>query len=631
MAIKKSSYKATRLSYISIFLFILFILGITGASLLALKTNTDGRSKAAYEQAICTGAFTNQVTVSANGANFFESITIPQSVTRYYVNTGSKCVTSLDVLIQGRVIENWGTKPWGTYLTNKDGIARIDFNTIGVGKYTAQVKPHGMDVAWSNPFIVEVIPTPNPDTSTQQVNFLDYWPDKPGYSYLYDSYNTFTNTKTQGRIVLEELTDWCGNKVIPWQFVKDHPDAYWGQTLPGMAEGTKVIRWMMADPNSSINGVNYNNWVSYIGHKLYPISGIRGIEPTDGMFIPRQYQTYDANIPAYGVGKKIINVPSKEYIEKATYNVITDAQTCPVIYKPGVALPSLHNGWNLRYEFENISIPAANPGEFAYSGPALRIDFYEYYTEASNLMGDRNSNPFFRETWYLVKNIGPVRVIGTTYNGYGELPICEDEYVTKDGKGCSKECSKDADCFADTIQKPTYHMELKKFFRNPKIAVSVAGKINENPGSTTTIAQGEPYYLNVQVIIDDNNPVAYPYTGYLESKLTNGRPTKWLWVEDGVAYVAPSITQTIGAGTYTAAFRVWVPDGNFPNERKIGDTDIPWSNQITVTVTPPNAAAAVNGKSQTRTVQPTPTPGLKARILNIQRRSSSSRNGATVQ
>ncbi len=634
--------KAYQLPFL--FIFLLILIGGLVLSLAFIKKNSDDRSKAAVN-APCTTSFGNNVRVSSNGVEYAESTTIPQSVTRYYVRTGSNCTTALDVLINGQVVENWGSKPWGVYVTDNQGIARIDFDTIPTGKYTAQLKPHGLNVPWSNAFTVEVIATSNPDTSRQEIQLSDYWPTQSGYSYIFNNRNTFTNSTGQSRIVLEEATDWCGNTVIPWQFTKDHPAAYWGQTIPGLGgEGGTVIRWMMTDPKTSPAGTNYNNWIAYTGHKLYNTINLQEVKSSLPASLSRQYQTFDPQVPAYGIGKKTLSVPSKEYISKAQYGLITNDQTCPTIFNAQAQMPETHDGWALRYEFEEINIAANTPGEFSYKGPALRIDFYEYNDKNNDYnfaSAGGHQSRFFRETWYLVKNVGPVQIIGGTYNGFGGLPICANNtYSVENGVGCTKDCSKDADCFANRISEPTYVTTLKKFYRNPQLKVAVSTNPTAPLGSEVTIKQGEPYYLKVDVITDSNNPVAYPYTGFLEAQLVGGSPTKWYWADNGEVYIPSSVTKDIAPNRFTAAFRIWVPDANFPNETKVGDTAVPWSNQITVSIQPAVGAAAEPAKTVTQppaaVVAPTPTPTpttIKFRILRILRnqRSGSTGNGPSVQ
>ncbi len=140
-------------------------------------------------------------------------------------------------------------------------------------------------------------------------------------------------------------------------------------------------------------------------------------------------------------------------------------------------------------------------------------------------------------------------------------------------------CKDDSDCLADTMQNPHVDMVLTNYFQNPSFqAVVSADGVNYSAKAETSTTRG--YYL--KMVDPSNSAKIIPFSGYLEASDRNGKIFKWSWIENGAVFISPKILNGFPNGSYPAKFRIWVPNEAFPNERRVSDTPLPWSNMIEV-------------------------------------------------
>lgn len=530
-----------------------------------------------------------QVYVSSDGSTWNSTITLPNGATKYYVetlNNGVPCSTDFEA--------NGSSSPWGAFHSDSNGIARIDMlnptsgATIANGVYNATFRPCNAQVntstgqitcqnttgAWSNTITVNV----QNSATTPNSNLSSYFVENPGYTWIYTN-NGNPNSNT--RIQIEEETNTCGLTVLPWRFTKNDVSAYW---FGGRSDD---MRWLLASPGFQFSSAsNFNNYFWGYRDKRYPMSytdiiqsdsTFQNVGGVGGGYV---YTAKDNSIPAYNLLPKTIYGQSY-IVQEGDYSSYTpaDASTCPS-FPTLTSQPSSYGSWEIRVE-QNSSIPIHNPPSPYDGKPAMRVDYYEagypVFT-TPNLL---------RESWYFMQGIGLTEIRQKYFNNYSG--------------GGAPYCISDSDCMSDTIQSPFDDVVLSQYFQNPTLNVSVSadGK-NYSSSVMTTPQQG--YYLKL-----DNS-----YTGYLQaislSTPTNGspgKPFKWLWANNGVVYTGS--LGSLALGTYTAQFRIWIPDDTFPNETRVSSNTLPWSNTTTVIL-------ANSMTTPTPTPLPTPTPISKANV-----------------
>ncbi len=499
--------------------------------------------------------------VSADGKTPSGSISLPSGVpTKYYVHVtsgGQPCSANFDVLSQrcdgaGNNCSGWiTTANWGTYRSNQQGIARIDLDGPWPNNFSTnfRVRPAGTAYDWSNP--ARITFTGTLTNSRPVYNMTDYIVYKPGYTYLYDSTDNLTGTTGTTRIQMEQEISKSGINIIPWRYTKTNPNLYWAAVIPGVNDGKRDLRWFITDPNFYYSPIpGYNNFIWGFADTNYSRPdtswGWHDIN-FSGELGSHVYKNTGTQYPSYNLAPKTAALPYINYQKGTSYYPVQAG----IPYVPTMLVtnpdPNYLGSWKIRVDKDYVNINYG-PGQFNYSGEALRIDYYEGFKTAYTDMANR-------ESWYYVKGIGLVQMISKTFNRYAGAA---NQY--------SPMCASDSDCWDDTIQNPSFVMKLKNYFQNPQLTVQVSSD-GVNYSSAVSVGQNQGYYLRVSP----------PYTGYLESG--NGR--KWLWVDNGLVRVS----NPGGVGTYYSPFRIWVPNEAVSGETRINPVQIPWSNYVTVNVT----------------------------------------------
>lgn len=559
-------------------------------------------SQPALAAGACTGTLT--ASVSYDKITYGSTATVPANQpTRYYVKVlqnDTGCSTNFDVYWRvcdaGNV--NCGaymTGAWGVLHSDDAGITRADVYAPLVPNkvFQMQLRPAGRtDIPWSNQVEIRVSGTADPvnvDTSP----YLVY---EPGFSWIYDSRNFETGEAGTTRIQIEEETNICSIVVRPWRFTKNIQGVYWNVNL------ARDLRWMIVKPSFTYTEIPvFNNFFWGLGDKNYTrtqsATALRDIFPS-ALSHAHIYRSKTGRVPAYNLLKKMIQ-QNYAYIDRASgesyYPPVTDigAGGCSLLAPAGAGITG---SWLIRTEH----LPALAVNGRSYND-VLRVDYYEGGTPletARNLL---------RESWYFARNIGLVQIKEKLFNDYGG-----PEYP---------DCATDPDCLNDEMQHPRNEVLITKYFQNPTLQVLVS-RDNITYGSTATTTTAIGYYLKI------NNT---PYTGYLEALAPGRSASKWLWAEDGLAFVPPSLLTGFPPGDYLAQFRIWVPNEVFPNETRVGDTAIPWSNSVTVSIvtalptsTPSPSLTPTQTPIPTATITPSPTPIPLAgdlnndRVVNIQ-------------
>jgi hypothetical protein len=561
----------------------------------ATKTDIRGRAAAANT---CNGPITVRVSLDGKTPQLAITDTLP---VRYYLHVTANdkpCATNFDVYSNYCDLKNICTgwherKPWFTYRSDANGIARIDYNDfvktpMKPGVYKAKYRPTGSNIPYGNEVTVNIpaynqnslmkLSTGTPDGLNAVSDISQYFNGKPGYTFLYTTHNYITNKTGNTRLQIEEEINTCGYRLMPWRFTKDAIDAYhypwrfktpWSPTLA--PDRDQVIRFFLTSPTYSFPAplTAYNDYFVAIGDKRYGRSTIQDVREQN-LIRTTFYGSTSDQFPAYNFGVKT-NMPVPYYFRGnnsryfSLYNKTdpsTSQSSCPTSIPGPQSIyfsdSQTKTGWRVRMEFENINISGKR---FLYNGPSLRFDVYEGGV-------DMDTGGLLRETWYMVKGVGVVRIQQKNFN-YASL-----NYNWGTEPGITQNCADDPDCRADDITHPFIDTVLDEYFLNPQLNITVsADGTNYSNSVTTTSARG--YYLKA---------TNTPYTGYLEVLAATG-PKKWYWMQDGVVFVSPQSLTSIAAGVYTRQFRIWVPDDQFTAETRVSDTAIPWSNQVSVTLT----------------------------------------------
>lgn len=524
------------------------------------------------------------VQISSDGRTPSSTINLPiNQPTKYYLHVkganGKPCSTNFEVNSNDKI-----TTDWGPYKSDGFGLARIDLikGWPVIQQLPFTIRPKGSNGVWSNSLTINFNSQISGGTA---LDTRSYFKQKPGNVYIYNSHNHwYSNPGDMSKkssypgltyLQIEMPINMCGRAFIPWRFTKDNEYAYWGNKMPQARNGSDIykgdrdLRWYIADYNTS-DGIfsQYSNYIWSYGFDDYQRDATNGMKNFPLGKVRRSYvfKTENPAIPHYNLGRKVF--PYLPYIElnqqtvgfSKTDSSITGSD-CNLILNPGTfaSQGGALGAWMIRADMDNISI--SNPGivnGFNYSGPALRIDYFE--GQAPLFQKDKW---FHRESFYYVQNIGLVKMLADNFNHYANVDDTVAPY-----------CENDSDCLADTISNPTRSFELKQYFDNPSLSVAVSTD-NVNYYSEITIQRGQRYYLKV---------TNTPYTGWLEAQLLGGQSNKWLWAQDGVVTVDENIMRNVPAGKYIAKYRIWIPNETFTNQPRIGVNTEPMSNQIIVNV-----------------------------------------------
>ncbi len=574
----------------------LFIASI--ATSIYLRTNsTDTRNKAAVYTPTTANCGKLTVGLSANGSTTTSKLVISSVQPKYYLHIlnsekkGKNCQTAFDVLVLScdasnvcqapRTASPFQVRDWGAFRSNASGIARVDlvrsFTTDLIsqtGTNTIQFKPYGENVSWSNKVALTVVNAGQPAVASEDVSrttkldLRDYFVSKPGYMYIYKNQNNVVDAGkppySSGilRLQMEEATEYCGYKVIPWRYTKDSHNAYWNAYNPTRSN-TQVdrdLRWMVAaDDFKYTSNPAFDRTIWATGDRRYVRDSDKDVTPEKfqgGYF----YGNVNTNFPGYYLSPKAATLPYTFVNDRTLNSSTADPKACPAIDRQGATERT--GMWKIRIEKETTK-------KIKNYTDVIRIDFFE---------GDKDNNGFIREVWYMAKNVGLIQIEQKAFNGYASM--CT---TTGDIK-CAQKCENDSDCLNDAMDKPQIVATIDRFFANPTLTVKVSpyndGKCDGsiNPAAwvdAVKVDKTKGYCLKANI----------PYLGYLEAYNAKGQVFKWDWNQDGITIVPGEKLKDFPSGFVSQArFRIWVPNDVFPGEKRVGDTQIPWSNQVQVTV-----------------------------------------------
>lgn len=561
-----------------------------------------------HAAASCSGPLIT--TISTDGVNFKSGIILPAGKpTKYYLHVTdankSDCSTSFDVYVQScpaGVCQAWKeVNNWGTYRSDAKGIARIDLTSEEgwPDNYLSNFKVRiaGSDTSWGSTNAVSLkYQKTGFDPTLESTNFsmLDYFVQKPGWSYLYKGTNENFGTTGTAMIQFEQMVETCGLPLQVWRYTRSNKDVYINprfrkndSDLLGEG-GDRELRWFVVDPVSSRSSVKYSQYANYIdkyiwgfGHWVYLMPKItednlktpntlKGISfDLIRKDVSRRYLSSSDKIPKYLLAPLNTSLP---FLAKNSYGAsqqTLDLVNCPTRFTDSSNALYNSDGWIVRVEQSSVKIDNG-PGKYVYSGPAIRIDYYEVSAKPSPM----EKNEMLRESWYLVKDVGLVKVVQKHFNHRAGQ---DEKYAPL--------CQNDSDCWADDITMPNFTITLENFYPNPPLTVSTSsdGKNYSETQVPNPINKQLGYYLNTNMVNDKYNQ---KFTGWLEAKTDNGNVFKWRFATNGLVKVEPAEISGFAVGSQTCArFRTWVPNEVLPGEKRIPSASLdsrPWSNRICV-------------------------------------------------
>ncbi|OGD08650.1 hypothetical protein A2397_04910 [Candidatus Amesbacteria bacterium RIFOXYB1_FULL_44_23] len=399
------------------------------------------------------------------------------------------------------------------------------------------------------------------------IDLKSYWNLNPGNSWTYIGYNTFTSTTANfnSRLSIEEKVNACGYTLTPLRFTKDSVYGYWNNkntTDPGTANLRFLVSYF--EPNTAWSentfGALYSKVYSFPANSTLPISELGPINPTHNVN-NRMYDTFPFSYFYYApylYAERYIQPNwNLERVDRL-YSTKTGADPiCPGNYNQATDYPRY---WNIRYIEDNVDTPA-------YSGPVLRLRQIEGKYPL-------NTGWYIREDWYLAPNIGIVQM-----DIKNLVSLCPNTGV------------RDPDCDGlGPMANPPAKMKLTGYYRGDKgLSVSVTPE---------TVSKTGKYYLRAYYVENGKN---IGYTGYLQAKscigssCTPGTPFKWgngdgtyIWMNNGVGVADLSKIRTLLTGEYHSYFRPFidVTPADTTGETTLTSTNLPWSNQVVINVTP---------------------------------------------
>jgi len=451
------------------------------------------------------------------------------------------------------------TDPWGPFRTDQFGVARIDNAILNLtpGYYQFSFRPSQTLAVWSNEVLINIGSSAKQSAPVQPIKMSDYLVSNVGTSYLFNSYNYIAPTSLLGMpvqgtasLTVENDAVWGGYLVRPWLITKDASGSYW---FPGTGEDS--VRLMLAAPDN-----NFNYYWSP-GYKSY-------LAGTDNFDLLVAYSSIN-NIPPHFLAPKTLTLPGVILNDDALVAYTSGNPNFP----PAAATSDPPQSGRM-IRLEKLALPLT-VGGVTYPD-VVRLDQYE------GTPGFDLGNITYRETWYLAKGVGLVKLTAKYFSAaqFSDTGPGEYQYILS--------CQADSDCLADEITAPHFKLELQKYQVPARLQVTVSrfkdnGDCSENitPSGTTADCalkifgtETDSFYLK----LTDSS-----YTGYLEAQSLDGKVFRSFYVTNGNAVVKLSDLPAGMEKGFQLRFRTWTPDGIFPGEQR-SNIDLPWSNLVRVTI-----------------------------------------------
>lgn len=220
------------------------------------------------------------------------------------------------------------------------------------------------------------------------------------------------------------------------------------------------------------------------------------------------------------------------------------------------------DGWKVAYKKVNVTTPA-------YTGPALRIRFWEYGIPSGYSMESNPEEALLNATavnfdeWYLAKGIGIVKINNKIKRG--------------------ERCGDDADCRGETetMQAPTVTMNLVNYYHvGEPFNISVTPTVVQ-PGGTYTVNLGESYngYVEVKGEYESLDGQITPIERHRWGSSAGEKTIGDFWFTNGKFSV--KLPQDAGLGTYKVKLRPFIIG---KNNSLAESNNLPWSNEVAVVV-----------------------------------------------
>lgn len=471
---------------------------------------------------------------------------------------------------------NWSatTLRWKRFSTDRSGVIRIDYNPFPLNFISeARIRVNGVTTeTWSNPWRTSYTakaPIQTFSTSVQSIspniNLREYWNNKPGLVWQYStviSNGNRINPVVTTRVATEVQTRICSISTVPWRYTKTNVNYYWN------ASKEQDQRWFVTDANYT---GPFSNYVIAVSAKKYVRSSFQEIDFKNPLAYQSIYSTLgnSSSVPFYNLAPVTATLP---YIasSKAANPPSSSISACPEVL-PANQTPL--KDWYVRIsQPENMTIGPV-------SGSTVKIDFFA--TEQPGTITTPGLG-FERETWYMMKNVGPVRILRKAFSFDGTV---SQQDIANDF------CLNDSDCYGENIESPTHQIDISNFWdwNALKFDVQISRGKACSTGWTTslTTTRSEGYCLRTLA-----NGNFTPYNGFLEARAgysnNNIFPSESTWqtrkwpyyINNGVVTLD---TSRNAVGTYKAYFRPWIPnETDIPGETRTGQNNLRWSSQVTV-------------------------------------------------
>lgn len=433
--------------------------------------------------------------------------------------------------------------PLGPFRTDGRGIARIDnyFLKMEPGRYQFTFKPSLVIAPWSNKINIKIDPSLSLAKPFNEVNMADYFINRIGYSYLYNSFNYLSPTELLGVPIKDSVVYtvendllWGGFMVRPWRVIKPETD---------------TSRLMFASPDNENDSYYWS-----LGTKNY-LTGTDNFDRVVAFASTNE-------IPPHFLVKRKSNVPGVIFNEDSEVKYTSlDVNFLPLLMTEDQ--PELTR----MVRIEKIDKPLL-VGKILYDD-VIRLDQYE--GPADLIKG----NISYRESWYLAKGVGLIKISAKYFDTslFKNIRPGDYSYIF--------DCVNDSDCLADEISAPHFRLELDKYQIPARLSVTISKfKTGNECGEDCDVNIVATEYDGFYIKLKDST-----YTGFLDAQRTDMSVTRAFYVKDGTAFIKLSNLPLTMTGGFHLRFRTWVPNEIYPGEQRI-KLDSLWSNWVKLSIVP---------------------------------------------